>query len=57
MFLMDVERDTVYSVDFSKLSNLSKQPKYWGEYPDAKIDELGVDGIVIQAPVFSDDGK
>lgn len=57
MFLMDVERDTVYSVDFSKLTNLSKQPKYWEEYPDAKIEELGVDGIVMQAPVFSDDGK
>lgn len=57
MFLFDVEKDSVFEIDFSTLSNLTKAPKYVEDYPSDDEDAKDALGVVMQAPIFSHDGK
>ncbi|WP_333693441.1 S9 family peptidase [Flavobacterium sp.] len=52
-----VEKDTVYYVSFSNLTGISKFPKYYEEYDHLKETEATEKAIVMQAPIFSSDGK
>lgn len=52
-----VEKDTVYFVSFSKLSGIDVFPEYYQEYENLKEKEKTEKAIVMQAPVYNQDGS
>ncbi|UPQ80569.1 prolyl oligopeptidase family serine peptidase [Flavobacterium azooxidireducens] len=54
--IYSVEKDSVAFVSFSNLTGISEFPKYYQEYNDLKDKEKTEKAIVMQAPVFNEDG-
>jgi dipeptidyl aminopeptidase/acylaminoacyl peptidase len=52
-----VARDSVYYVDFSKLSHIQEVPKYYEGYDNLKNKEKEDKLIVAQAPVYNESGS
>ncbi|WP_188361571.1 S9 family peptidase [Flavobacterium orientale] len=51
------EKDSVYCVSFSGLTGISEFPKYYQEYDKLKEKEKEEKAIVMQAPIFNQDGS
>ena len=56
MGIFNVEKDTVYYVSFSHLSEIKKHPEYYQEYPELKEKEEIEKPIVMIAPVYNQTG-
>jgi dipeptidyl aminopeptidase/acylaminoacyl peptidase len=55
--IYSVEKDSVSFVPFSKLSGISEFPEYYKEYDNLKDKEKSEKAIVMQAPIFNEDGS
>lgn len=56
MKIYNVAKDSVYEIDFSTLSHLDVKPDYYSEYVNLKNKENFKKEIVMQNPVFSNNG-
>ncbi|PWA05984.1 S9 family peptidase [Flavobacterium laiguense] len=54
--IYSVAKDTVYYMNFSALSHIQDVPKYYDLYPNLKSDNKTDKLIVIQEPVYNQDG-
>lgn len=54
--IYSVEKDSVVFVSFSNLSRISELPNYYQEYDNLKDKEKTEKAIVMQAPIFNQDG-
>lgn len=55
--VFNVEKDSVYFVTFSGLNGISESPRYYQEYDNLKDKEKTEKGIVMQNPVYNDEGS
>ncbi len=55
--IFNVEKDSTYFMDFSKLSHINDLPYYYKEYENLKQKDINVRSIYIGETIFSDDGK
>jgi dipeptidyl aminopeptidase/acylaminoacyl peptidase len=55
--IFNVAKDTVYFVDFSKLSGIQSLPKYYQDYENLKNKEEKPQQVIMQSPVYSDDAR
>ncbi|MGL5112416.1 MAG: prolyl oligopeptidase family serine peptidase [Flavobacterium sp.] len=56
MGIYNVAKDTVYMIDFSKLSKINEQPEYYALYDNLKKKEKEDKLIVAQDPVYNETG-
>lgn len=54
--IYNVAKDSVYFVNFSKLSHIQDVPKYLADYPATKPADKKDKLIVVQEPVYNDEG-
>jgi len=54
--IFNKEKDTVYFVNFSKLSHIQDQPKYFGLYDNLKKKDKEDKLVVAQEPVYNENG-
>ena len=55
--IFNVAKDTVYYVDFSKLTGIQSLPKYYQDYENLKDKEEKPQQVIMQSPVYSSDSK
>lgn len=55
--IYSIKKDSVSFVSFSNLTDISEFPEYYTEYDDLKNKEKTEKAIVMQAPVFNQDGS
>ncbi len=55
--IYNTAKDSTIYVDFSKLSHIQDQPKYFDLYENLKNQEKSNRKIAIQSPVYNDDGS
>ncbi|MCG9793850.1 S9 family peptidase [Flavobacterium algicola] len=55
--IYSVAKDSVYYIDFSTLTHLQQQPKYYKEYVNLKNKGKEDRLLYVQAPTYSDDGS
>jgi dipeptidyl aminopeptidase/acylaminoacyl peptidase len=54
--IYSVAKDTVYYMNFSSLSHIQDVPKYYDSYPNLKSDKKTDKLIVVQEPIYNQDG-
>jgi dipeptidyl aminopeptidase/acylaminoacyl peptidase len=54
--IYSVVKDTVYYMNFSSLSHIQDVPKYYDSYPNLKSDKKADKLIVVEEPVYNQDG-
>lgn len=55
--IYSTEKDTAYYVDFSKLSHIKDNPKYYESYEDLKKKELTERAVYVNPAIYSQNGK
>lgn len=57
MYVYNVEKDTVFQISFSNLTDIKTFPKYYQEYDNLKDSESVEKSITMQAPVYNATGN
>jgi len=55
--IYSIEKDTAYYVDFSKLSHIKDNPKYYESYEDLKKKEGSERAVYVNPVIYSQNGK